>query len=210
MRSPVPPVWGARELFSLAGRVSAITLAAFALLPAWRGMGGRQTNVDFVARIVMSQEQPGDMVIVAPIYRGATFYRYYHGRAAWYTLPNVPTSRTGLEDVGYIAQDMNSPHSLDSLLQIAQVTLRRKHRLWIVSEYNVLYPNPILPPVPPDSFRLYPDAFEVYRIYCDQRLAGLVAGHAREVQECSALIATAKTAGREENCNYLYVVRGWK
>lgn len=43
------------------GHVSLAALALLALLPAWQGIGGRQTNMDFVARVINKEQANADV-----------------------------------------------------------------------------------------------------------------------------------------------------
>ncbi len=70
----------------------AIVVAALVHANAVAGAKVRQTNVDLIAAELRSVGEQ-DLILVYPWYCGATFSRYYAGRARWTTLPPLEDQR---------------------------------------------------------------------------------------------------------------------
>ena len=72
-------------------RLAVIALAVVSAVCAWplggRTIQQRQTNLDLIATRLEAEAGPGDFIILHPWYHGISFSRYYHGAAAWTTLP---------------------------------------------------------------------------------------------------------------------------
>jgi hypothetical protein len=74
-------------------RLAAAGLLALVVIPTWRGITVRQTNVDRVAKVLERSVRAGDRIVVFPWYMGVSFRHYYHGRAPWATLPPISDLR---------------------------------------------------------------------------------------------------------------------
>ena len=74
-------------------RLAAAGLLALVVIPTWRGVSARQTNMDSVADFLERSVQEDDRIVVFPWYIGVSFRHYYHGRAPWATLPPISELR---------------------------------------------------------------------------------------------------------------------
>ncbi len=113
--------------------------AAIALPFAARDLNCRFTNVDLVANALTEKISPPDYVVVTPWYLGISFERYYHGAAAWDTLPPVADHSTHRFD---LAQTALADHrTSQAVLDRIATTLQAGHRVWIVGWMSVPAPG---------------------------------------------------------------------
>lgn len=116
-----------------------IATAGIAIPFAARDLNCRFTNVDLVVNRLVSEVSPQDYVVVTPWYLGISFNRYYHGAAAWDTLPPVADHSTYRFDLIPTVREMTSA-SQPVLDRIAK-TLQSGHRVWIVGGMRVPAPG---------------------------------------------------------------------
>jgi hypothetical protein len=112
--------------------------AGIAILFAARDLNCRFTNVDAVARDLMKKISPQDYVVVTPWYLGISFDRYYHGAAAWDTLPPVADHSTHRFD---LAQTAENRRASQPVLDRIGSTLQAGHQVWIVGWMRVPPPG---------------------------------------------------------------------
>ena len=74
-------------------RLAATGLLALVVIPTWRELSVRQTNVDLVADVLDRTVTKGDRIVVHPWQIGISFRHYYHGQAPWTTLPPISDLR---------------------------------------------------------------------------------------------------------------------
>jgi hypothetical protein len=107
---------------------------------AVRDLNCRYSNMDLAAAGRLAKEvSPQDYVVVTPWYLGISFNHYYHGPAAWDSLPPVadhgtyrfdlvPTTEAGLAQAG------------QPVLERMTATLQSGHRVWVVGWMRI--PDP--------------------------------------------------------------------
>jgi hypothetical protein len=113
------------------------------------GVVVRHTNVDLVAKYVTHAARPGDLIVINPWFAGITFKRYYHGEAAWMTLPPIKDLRIHRYDL--LKEWMASPAPLAPVYDAMGRTLQAGHRVWLVGGVGFIPPGQIpasLPPAP--------------------------------------------------------------
>jgi hypothetical protein len=159
--------------------VAALALGVLLFLPARSAAVIRQTNVDLVARAIERSAAPGDLVLVNPWYDGISFRRYYHGPAAWITLPEIADHRFHRYDLLKIR--MASDRPIDDVLSRLGATLAAGHRVWIVGGIHLLKPGrrpPSLPPAPRSPWGW----FDVpYAVVWSQQTGAYLQAHATRV-----------------------------
>ncbi len=74
-------------------RLAAAGLLTFVIMPTWRDLSVRQTNVDLVAEELQQYEREGDRIFVHPWTIGVSFRHYYRGQTPWVTFPPVSDLR---------------------------------------------------------------------------------------------------------------------
>jgi hypothetical protein len=128
-----------------------LVLAATVALPLslWPAVTKRQTNMDLVAEKLEQSATPDDLILVTPWYHGVSFDWYYHGKAAWVTLPALADHRIHRYDL--MKEKIMEPHPIDDVLESAGKTLKSGNRVWIVGGVYFLPPGKaplVLPPAP--------------------------------------------------------------
>lgn len=91
------------------------------------------------------------MIVINPWYVGVSFDRYYHGAAAWNTVPPISSHALHRYDLVKDAMTVSSP--IDPLLRTISDTLKGGHRVWIVGALPLQdtgQPPPGLAPAPYD------------------------------------------------------------
>jgi len=119
-----------------------VALAAFAVgtalsaFPLARAeMMQRFTNVDAIADLLRAEAGPEDYVVVSPWFCGITFARYYHGPAAWQTLPPLEDHR--VHHFEAVNAQMRHPDVLQPVMERLAATLRTGHRVWLVGSVEI-------------------------------------------------------------------------
>ena len=134
------------------GRAMRTTLvAAIAEMTAsgnWKAAHARFTNLDLIAGSLTTLAQRSDLIIVSPWYTGVTFNRYYHGSAAWDTLPEL--GEYLYQHYQPLQDKMMSENPINGLLKRVELTLRAGGRIWFVvgswAGYKSGQPPTYLPP----------------------------------------------------------------
>ncbi len=125
----------------------AICAVACSILPVWRAVQQRMTNVDFVAASVQESARPGDLVVVSPWFAGITFDRYYRGAAPWITVPPMALVKFHRWDL--LKKQMMATDAMRPVLEKMKKTLKRGGRVWWVGELGrATHGNLSLPPAP--------------------------------------------------------------
>ena len=139
----------ATERWKMARLTVSLAAALTIAIPGWTMVNTRWTNVDVVAANLGKQATAGDAIVLNPFWLGLTFQRYYHGQAAWVTVPP-------LDDVHIVRYDlaktaMTRPNSVDPVLETMAKALQSGHRVWWVAGISTgadNVPPHILPPAP--------------------------------------------------------------
>ncbi len=105
-----------------------------------RDLDCRFSNMDLVTGRLVKEISPQDYVLVTPWYLGISFNHYYHGAAAWDSLPPVADHSTYRFDlVPAAAADL--AHASQPVLGRMANTLRTGHRVWVVGWMSVPAPH---------------------------------------------------------------------
>jgi hypothetical protein len=194
------PAWAA-------ARGIVVAVAAVALALAWpygtEALRLRRTNIDRLAAQVAASAEPTDLVVVHPWYYGATFARYYHGRAPWTTVPPLGDHRLHRYDL--FKAEMRKAQPLQPVLEQVAATLRAGRQVWIVG----MIPLDGTPPIPvnpaPDNPWGWLD--EQYSIAWGTQVGAFLLTYA----EHGVVVSGPEPSGVDplENLPLLYVV-GWK
>ena len=112
----------------------------------------RQTNIDLITKTLEQTAGPADLIIVNPWQLGIPVQWYYHGNTAWLTVPQIDDHRIHRYDL--LKQQMESPHAVADVLQLAANTLRAGHNVWLVGGASFSPARPLgpLPPAPQSRF----------------------------------------------------------
>jgi hypothetical protein len=172
---------------------------------AW-GLGPletRQTNVDAIAARVAADASEADFVIVHPWYCGATFARYYAGRAPWSTLP--PLSDHFLHRYDLLKVEMQKPRPIDEVLQRVAATLRSGRRVWLVGFVPLDgTPPPAIGPAPDNPWGWFD---EPYSAVWGMQLGYVLASHATS----AGMVMRPEPGGVSAYENLpLVVLSGWR
>lgn len=133
-----------RSRLILAG--AALAAAGFLLPGVWQRAQIRMTNLDLVAQQLNERVAPQDLVLVHPWFCGATFHRYYTGRAEWTTLP--PLSDYGLQRLDLFKEQMQREDPIQPVLQKMETTLRAGGTVWLVGHFPFSNPPQAPPSLP--------------------------------------------------------------
>ncbi len=107
---------------------------------AARDLNCRFSNMDLLVNRLMKETSQQDYVVVTPWHLGISFDRYYHGAAAWDTLPPVADHSTYRFDLVPISATETARANQPVLDRIAN-TLQSGHRVWIVGWMSVPAPD---------------------------------------------------------------------
>jgi len=107
---------------------------------AVRDLNCRFSNMDLVADRLAAKVEPQDYVVVTPWYFGISFHRYYHGGAAWDSLPPVADhSGYRFDLVPATAPDL--ARAMQPVYDRATIALKSGHRVWVVGWMSVPAPG---------------------------------------------------------------------
>jgi len=126
---------------------AAIVIAVLVAGPMVEACVRRQTNADLVARAVTTRAVPGDFVVVVPWWPGITFARYYRGAVPWTVVP--PIEDLSIHRYDLFKRRMAEGDAASPVLDRMAATLRAGHRVWIVSEVELVTEPPSATPPPP-------------------------------------------------------------
>ena len=108
----------------------ALTLFLLTVLPAWREIPTRHTNVDLVAAKLKSEAQRDDVIVATHWQYAISLYRYYHGPAQVVTLPFVEDHRFHRYDLAL--RQMTSDYPLEPAFSRIRKALQAGHRIFFV------------------------------------------------------------------------------
>jgi hypothetical protein len=107
---------------------------------AVRDLNCRFSNMDLVASRLMREISPQDYIVVTPWHLGISFNRYYHGAAAWDSLPPLADHSTYRFDLLPASADEKA-RAVQSVLRRLTDTLQNGHRVWIVGWMSIPAPG---------------------------------------------------------------------
>jgi hypothetical protein len=118
-------------------RVVGVALAAVVLMvvlvsPLYTWSTTRRTNLDEVARVAGESATKGDYIILTDWTYGVTFQHYYHGPAAWQTLPPLPPDAHEIHRSDLVFDLMRRSDAIRTVLDSVAQTLREGHRIFYI------------------------------------------------------------------------------
>lgn len=114
--------------------------AAIAVPFAARYLNCRYTNADCVAQRVGQEAALKDYVLVTPWYLGISFNRYYHGAAAWDTVPPLADHSKHRFDL-IPKSEAEKSRAMQPVLDRIAATLQSGHRVWVAGWMSVPPPG---------------------------------------------------------------------
>lgn len=118
-------------------------------LPVWHAVHTRQTNVDLIASELSEVAIEADLILVNPWFCGATFDRYYKGKAPWMTIPKVDAIQ--LQSPERLRAKLMSSNPMQEVFDGMERALKSGGRVWLVGGLPFRkgnQPPPSLPPFP--------------------------------------------------------------
>lgn len=110
----------------------------------------RMTKMDEVARHLNQHAAPEDLIVVYPWYNGVSFHRYYQGRAAWTTLPELSDHQVHRYDLVKVRLQEVDP--VQPIIERVRQTMSTGGKIWVVGALPPPVPGetqpPRLPPAP--------------------------------------------------------------
>jgi hypothetical protein len=179
--------------------------AGLCFLASWSGVHVRQTNVDVIAARLGRLAAPEDLIIVDQWYNGASFSRYYTGRAPWTTLP--PLRDQTLQRLDLFKAAMLSENPTQPVQRQITDTLKSGHRVWVAGglpHSSTGKPAPHLPPAPNSSVGWDHDAYSYVWAWQAGDLLQRHGGKAGRLD-----LALGAPVNEFENLP-LWVVQGWR
>src|ERR1044071_7317660 len=129
-------------------RVGFLTaMIIWSLHSMWEETRTRRSNVDVIAAVLENQVAPGDLIIIQSAWEGVTFERYYHGQAAWMTVPPLNSHKVHRTDLMWT--ELNDPNPMEPVLNRVTDTLRNGGRVWVAGLFPMVNKMPPAPPPPP-------------------------------------------------------------
>lgn len=173
----------------------------------WQYAHTRRTNVDLVAKRLLSDSKANDLVLVNPFWNGISFKYYYRGDAPWETLPFIRKDR--VEDpVREIIQLEKDPQAAQetSFGQISR-TLKGGGRLWVAEGHPYLPSSDQAREIAPAPHPLYGWYSGYYAAQWSANAWLYIRTHAEKVQRVS--IPMNQQVSRFEDIS-LYMAEGWR
>jgi hypothetical protein len=109
--------------------LAAATAALISIPLACSQVRVRRTNVDRIAARLTAEAGPRDLIVVCPWFEGVSFNRYYHGVAAWTTIP--PLEDHDIHRYDLIKRRMAESDPLAPLFAQIESTLKSGGRIWL-------------------------------------------------------------------------------
>jgi len=141
----------------------------------------RMTKMDEVARHLNQQARPEDLIVVYPWYNGVSFQRYYQGKAAWTTLPELGDHRVHRYDLVKVRLQEVDP--VQPVIERVQRAMQAGGKIWVVGTLPPPLPGetqpPRLPPAPESPTGWYD---EPYTYVWGRQLETFLQNHTREAK----------------------------
>jgi hypothetical protein len=171
----LPPL---HRYLGMALLVFAAGTALFAFPLARVSALSRFTNVDLLARKIMTEAAPEDYVVVTPWFCGISFDHYFHGPASWSTLPPLEDHRFHRFDL--ISAKLQRKDAIQPVLDRIAATLQAGHRVWLVGWIEILPPGTPPPPdLPPPPLKGWGWSQTPYTENWDAKLESYLGAHSR-------------------------------
>ncbi len=184
---------------------AAAAIAGWTVLPAWRAIQVRQTNVDLVARKISAAASKDDVIVILPWYFGVTFERYYRGAAPWLSVP--PISDRKLQRYDLLKRQMGEMDPVAPVLDAMTKALLSGNRVWVVGELFFPQPDqlpPVLAPAPYDPAGWSEAAYQTSWNLRTTHFLQTRAGRAEEIE-----IDGTQPVNAHENARVV-MLQGWR
>ncbi|HLE57930.1 MAG TPA: glycosyltransferase family 39 protein [Rhodothermia bacterium] len=185
-----------------------LLLLTATIIPTRRAVRTRLTDVDLVAARLEAVARPGDLVLVSPWHYGVSFNRYYHGAAAWMTVPPLAFHRFVRYDL--LVDNMTMPDQTAPVRPVrerAEEVLRSGHRVFVVGLLLFPVPGhepPVLPPARPRTKSLPEGDYQNQWL---TMVGDFIQRHAAGIAPVS--VEADRVVSRYENLS-IQVVEGWR
>jgi hypothetical protein len=196
-----PTAWARAARLALA-----LTIAVCSVPLTWAQVHTRQTNVDLIAAELGRVAHRDDLIVVNPWYNGISFERYYHGAAAWMTIPPMDFHKFHRFDLllaPLALADQEEP--IRPLLGKIHQTLQAGHRVWMVGSLGASKPvePPLTLPLRKDTRRF---ELEAHSLAWSMKVVVQLRLWARQLHEVR--VESNQPVNRLENLS-LMVFDGW-
>jgi len=128
----------------------AFTLVLATVLPAWKELPKRHTNIDLVATQLRSLAAKGDLILAPQWACAIPLCRYYRGPAEIVTIPPIADHRVHRYDL--VLQQMMTANSVQPVLSALEEVLRSGHHVFIMGRLPCPDANFSIP-IPPADYR---------------------------------------------------------
>jgi hypothetical protein len=164
----------------------------------------RRTNCDLAAGVVAKSAGQDDLVIVTRFTHAPTFQRYYHGMAAWTSVPAVGDH---LQHRGYLARaEMMNPDAIQDILLRIESELKARHKVFLVGRFPLseMHQSRPVATAPQNRSAWRPDD---YLNLWHSQIVNLLSQHALRAAKIE-LNGTQQVDAREKE--EVFVFSGWK
>lgn len=111
----------------------------------------RRTSVDIATRQINEKAQPGDLVVVQPMYYGITFRHYHNSKAGdnWVAVPGMTGDELLVHRYDILRDLLYQKSPANKVLQQIDDTLKAGHTVWYVGTTLKLHKEMSIGPAPP-------------------------------------------------------------
>jgi len=113
----------------------ALVIGLTSLLPTWKQLQTRQTNMDLTAARLNATACREDLIVVTPWHYGISLERYYRGAAPWITVPLMDFHKFHRYDLMksfMLMPDQDEP--VRPIEDRVRDTLKAGHRVWVLGD----------------------------------------------------------------------------
>ena len=143
-------------------------------------INSRMSRMDEVARHLNQHAAPEDLIVVYPWYNGVSFHRYYQGKAAWTTLPELSDHRVHRYDL--VKVRLQEPDPVQPVIERVQRATQAGGKIWLVGDLPPPASGetqpPRLPPAPESPTGWYD---EPYTYVWGRQFEHFLRNHVREI-----------------------------
>lgn len=181
------------------------SIVALGVVPVWKSLQMRQTNLDLIAQRLNETAVTEDVIVIVPWYLGVSFERYYKGAAARATVPPIGDLRVQHYDV--LKTQMEKMNPIEPVLKSIERALKSGRTVWIIG--TLRFPPegeapPLYAPAPYESFGWNEGA---YMSSWNMQVGYLLRHHALSAEKVA--LANDQAISPYENPP-LMAVRGWR
>jgi hypothetical protein len=182
----------------------AVAFAINSVVPLWKNVGIRRTNMDIIAAQLQTAARSGDVILIDPWDDAVTFKRYYHGEVRWTTIPEISFFEYNKFD--QLLKYMTDRHVVEPLNADLSAVLREGHRVWVIStvefpEIPIASPHVQDAPDPLWGWRLWE-----YQMTWDNQVLYFLKSNSKRVEPVP--VANDRPINHDE-VSQLWYVEGW-